>query len=606
MKKRGQRVEEHKEHKLKEKGIIISPENIIEALDKFAAILPDTGPEELTIVKSKIASQRENLQKEIEKGKGKETEKRRLDWQIECIEKIINKLKTQGVQDLETIMRPSKPSRKDIQEMEAMITRKEKELAEKQEELQILKSPSFKPLQPTEMVDALIYSHYYPDSLDEVLRKPESLTAQSSAKELIDTANNLISISSIEPLKSKINSRKDFLKTTKAKLPLLTKLPNKPGDENNILHIISSFKENFKGISIYDNKLYERLIDILSDSLMLLITLRGQLKLWQNPDKYISLITDDTLKTKISEQIKNAKLIDCLFSWLGGGNLTKLAELIKKVNSLTEDYSLLYNALVMKSSENTFMLQLKGHREFLQNQIDFHYNFFKEFRGESSTTLAVGKNYYGDLSQIIITSCFDTEGSTGEKPALSRTLSVYSKEYSLASIILEYLGIIPSFFGGVKYYQKQIEYTRIAITWLSFSKSNLPDEIIGIDQSKVSGLLDYANPFSSISDYLKNEDVINIVLEYAGLKHKFDYLHQSEKHEFNQKLSFFLEIEKKLKIVGKFIQKEEIGKPYFKYLLETLDLIQIDLDYSKFLEIYSRPKSDLDFIKEIIGLVIYM
>ncbi len=58
--------------------------------------------------------------------------------------------------------------------------------------------------------------------------------------------------------------------------------------------------------------------------------------------------------------------------------------------------------------------------------------------------------------------------------------------------------------------------------------------------------------------------------------------------------------------MGKFIQKEEIGKPYFKYLLETLDLIQIDLDYSKFLEIYSRPKSDLDFIKEIIGLVIYI
>jgi hypothetical protein len=139
-------------------------------------------------------------------------------------------------------MRPSKPSRKDIQEMEAMITRKEKELAEKQEELQILKSPSFKPLQPSEMVDALIYSPCRPNSLDEVLVKQKGLTGESSASELIDTANNLISISSIEPLKSKINSRKDFLKTTKQKLPLVTKLSNKPGDEDNIGGFIPSMK----------------------------------------------------------------------------------------------------------------------------------------------------------------------------------------------------------------------------------------------------------------------------------------------------------------------------------------------------------------------------
>jgi hypothetical protein len=44
-------------------------------LDEIDKILPASGPEELTIVKSKIASQKENLQKEIEKGKEKETEK---------------------------------------------------------------------------------------------------------------------------------------------------------------------------------------------------------------------------------------------------------------------------------------------------------------------------------------------------------------------------------------------------------------------------------------------------------------------------------------------------------------------------------------------------
>ena len=83
------------------------------------------------------------------------------------------------------------------------------------------------------MVDSLIYLPYR-HPLNEVSLKLESLVVELSARELIDTANSLISLARIEPLKSKINSRKDFLKTTKEKLPLLTKLPNKPGDEDNI------------------------------------------------------------------------------------------------------------------------------------------------------------------------------------------------------------------------------------------------------------------------------------------------------------------------------------------------------------------------------------
>ncbi len=50
--------------------------------------------------------------------------------QIEDIKKVIEKFHKQGVQDLEAIMKPFKPTREDIQEMEAMITRKEKELAQ--------------------------------------------------------------------------------------------------------------------------------------------------------------------------------------------------------------------------------------------------------------------------------------------------------------------------------------------------------------------------------------------------------------------------------------------------------------------------------------------
>ncbi len=44
MKKREQRVEEHKEHKLRGKGIVISPQDILKALEKLAEILPSSGP----------------------------------------------------------------------------------------------------------------------------------------------------------------------------------------------------------------------------------------------------------------------------------------------------------------------------------------------------------------------------------------------------------------------------------------------------------------------------------------------------------------------------------------------------------------------------------
>jgi len=129
---------------------------------------------------------------------------------------------------------------------EELTLAKTKVIAEKQKEVQTLRNPSFKPLQPTEIVDSLIYSPYRPNSLDEVLVKLEGLTAESAAQELIDTTNSLISLAIIEPLKSKIDSRKDFLKTTKDKLPLVTKLPNKPGGEDNILSLVENLKKVLK------------------------------------------------------------------------------------------------------------------------------------------------------------------------------------------------------------------------------------------------------------------------------------------------------------------------------------------------------------------------
>ena len=68
MKKRGQRVEEHKEHKLREKVREIAPVGkILKALEEIDKRLSSASEsrelaQELTIVKSKIASQREKLE----------------------------------------------------------------------------------------------------------------------------------------------------------------------------------------------------------------------------------------------------------------------------------------------------------------------------------------------------------------------------------------------------------------------------------------------------------------------------------------------------------------------------------------------------------------
>ena len=311
MKKREQRVEEHKEHKSKEKEIVISPEDILKALEKLAEILPSSGPEELTIVKSKIALQTKRLEKEKLVDKEKEEEIISLKQGIENIQQNLRALNSKELVQLgrekdkikkfleeldkeEQLINESNPEQ--CEKIKALMQEKRaelnKELTEKLEDFEPLENLIHKPLQPTEMIDTLIYSPYRPNSLDEA----HGLTAESSTSKLIDTANSLISIATTEVLKYKIDIRKDFLKTTNGKLPLLTKLPNKPGDEDNILSPVENLKKSFEGTFTYDHQLYAQLTNIFSSSLYLLIDLRGQLKLWENPSKYIKLMTDKASK----------------------------------------------------------------------------------------------------------------------------------------------------------------------------------------------------------------------------------------------------------------------------------------------------------------------
>lgn len=424
MKTQEKRIGEHKEHKSRGKGgEIASLQDILKALNKLTEILPDSGPEELTTVKSKIALQSKKLEKTKLVYKEKEQEIARLKQEIENIQQNLRALNNKEQVQLDRVKDKIKKSLEELDKEEQLINKSNpeqsekikalmqekraelnKELTEKLEDFEPLENLIHKPLQPTEMIDALIYSPYRPNSLDEA----HGSTAESSTSELIDTANSLISIATTEVLKYKIDIRKDFLKTTKGKLPLLTKLPNKSGDKDNILSPVENLKKSFEGTFTYDHQLYAQLTNIFSSSLYLLIDLRGQLKLWENPSKYIKLMTDKASTTKTIKQVETAKSSGKLFSLLKGQNLTNLAELIKNVESLTQDYSLFYGSIIAKNSPKSLISELREHRKSLQEQIDFHHKFFQEFRGESPTTFAVGKKYHGDLSQILITSWFDT------------------------------------------------------------------------------------------------------------------------------------------------------------------------------------------------------
>ncbi|NDE19997.1 MAG: hypothetical protein EB000_06150, partial [Alphaproteobacteria bacterium] len=134
--------------------------------------------------------------------------------------------------------------------LEALRVKLNKELNEKLEDLEVLENLTHKPLHPSEMVNSLIFP--YPQvSLKQVLGKASNWIKKESIGEISGVVDYLSSIINVELLKSKVDLRKDFLETTKEKLPLLAKLPKKPGDKDSILHVINSFKEKMGVIFLF-------------------------------------------------------------------------------------------------------------------------------------------------------------------------------------------------------------------------------------------------------------------------------------------------------------------------------------------------------------------
>ena len=646
MKKRKKRIEEHKEHKSSGKrGKIVSLQDILKVLNKLTEILPDSGPEELTLAKTKGAVEKEKIEQEIEKDVQKAKKIAQLVREIEGINEKIIHLPEKENQDLRLFLQKTKPTRSDIQTMEAIINKKQgefhKELAKKQEELQTLSNPSFKPfLQPTEMVDALIYSPYRPNSLDEVLVKLEGLIAESAAQELIDTTNSLISLALIEPLKSKINLRKDFLKTTKEKLPLLEKLPNKPDDKDNIGSFIPSMK-NLQGAFVAEQEINDQRLNFFEKSADLLITLRGYLKIWGDPKLMPKTGAIDFSK-------------DGMIGFLEP-LLINLEETVKNVSFLVKDFSLLYDFVEPdQNSPQNLMRLLKNHRKFLYQQKEFnHKEFFKaqdfydlgfvrekdgsakrkgitlqvergELRKSGHEDLSKKNSdlleQYKEVLEEIINSCFN-ESSVPSKLLLTRNPSKHTKEHSLTSIIMEYLNqgelplnfskapeyLINSSLGKAKYYSEQLKYTDTAITSLTKMQTE------HITAKKFKNSL-FSNIHQAIGDVFE-ESIISIIKEYAYLSSS-ESLSRSSAYKYNEsEKSYYnkiLEINESIKFLAK--AQNDIKFCYYlrtsgkvselQEFLFNLNFINIELSFSNgFTKLMNGKLSAVLFLDQMIKVV---
>jgi hypothetical protein len=120
------------------------------------------------------------------------------------------------------------------------------------EKLQILKTPE--PLEPLEMVNALLslpkHPRYKIPILKNLLKRIDSLeeTQELYPEELIYVSGELAITSLVTPLKHKIDLRKKFLEKTTQSLSIVTELPNKPGDLDNISGVVKILQESFKDV----------------------------------------------------------------------------------------------------------------------------------------------------------------------------------------------------------------------------------------------------------------------------------------------------------------------------------------------------------------------
>ena len=241
------------------------------------------------------------------------------------------------------------------------------------QQLTILNNPE--PLAPIEMVDSLLslpkHPRYKISSIKKVSERIDSLQkiTKLDTEELIYTSSELATTALVTPIKYKIDLRKKFLEKTLDSLSIVTKLPNKPGDQENISGVVKNLQESFKGVFTHNQELYKKQVDLLAESLQLLLRIRGELKAWVDVDKFVKQYKIPGEQLII--MVRNAKSPDGsgIFKFFGGEDLNNLVKLLDKLEFLMQDHRLFYKTIIKPSEADNLILKLENYKKDLEQRI---------------------------------------------------------------------------------------------------------------------------------------------------------------------------------------------------------------------------------------------
>ncbi len=544
---------EHKEHKSKnrdQEDLAPKPQDIVRVLDRIKKTLPESDLEEVAKIREEIALRMERLNEEIAKQKMLNKQKAMLESEIQHLKESA----TTGLTAYEElVVRQSKGDKEEIARAKLEVAKKRETLTKKieilEKELVASKIPQADTLKPYEMTQALdsVTDHSY----QELLEKVGTLKTGDSIEQVTDLTKAVDSITVTTAMKHKIDSRKKFLDKTEQDLQVVTKLPNTPGDEDNMSGFIANIK-TLQDSFLPNREINDKRIDLLENAAKLLLQLRGYLKSYHDPIKY---------------PISKSGLTGTdggLLSFLQGPNLNSLYQLLTKGAKLTEEFKLLYDFIVPDQNvEKNLMLTLEKHKDFLSREKQFNQRKFfktKDFydlgfvRGEdgsvvkqdvtlklksqtlksqtlhsggdllSSKALKIQEEYHEELSKIITSSFYDNVLING-KPILIRNNSQYGTGKTSMNIIMEYLDetelplnfskhveyLINSSLGRAKYYTEQLKYTETAIHSLKKIQGDF-----------ISSKKHDASLFFTIKDALpvfeNSHTIISIIKEYLTIE----------------------------------------------------------------------------------------
>lgn len=336
---------------------VVINEDTIKALEKMINILSKSPDPKLKGQKEKVTLIKKKTEEIILEKLKKEEDKADINKRI-----IQTNLLAQD---------PSNTEGLDSQNKEKKYKKLKKQIFDLEMSLQKLITP--KPLEPSEMIEVLLYSSDIDSDLSvkDILKMLDKLSGKTPSHNLIYISDSLVNPILKNHITSKIALRKAFLDQTTKDLSMVTKLPNKPSDLDNISGVVKNLQEGFKNVFTYNQELYKKQIDLLAESLQLLLLIRGKLKIWADVDKFAkqnNSANHDRLVTIVKKAQSPAG--GGIFDILGGQELNLLNNLVGKVELLTQDYCSFYKAFFVAESNYYLPSKIDSFREILINHRD--------------------------------------------------------------------------------------------------------------------------------------------------------------------------------------------------------------------------------------------